>query len=71
MRRVDDGRFAHLHLQSVLQQEGLEAHQKTNGDGAQGHQQAQSDGKPWMAPLDHGPGRALTHRLAFPDTVVA
>lgn len=69
MGRVEDGRFVHFHLKSVLQLEGPEAHQKTHGDGAHGHEQAQSDGKARQPPMDRGLWRTLTHRLTFPDNV--
>lgn len=69
VRRVEDGRFVHLHLQAALQLVGLEAHQEAHGDGAQGHEQAQSDGETWEPPLDRGLGRALAHRLTSPDRV--
>lgn len=69
MRRLEDGRLVHLHLQSTLQLEGPEAHQKAHGDGTQGQQQAESDGKSWKPPLDRGLGRTLAHRLTFRDRV--
>lgn len=66
MRRLEDGRFVHLHLQSALQLVGLEAHQETRGDRAQGHQHAQDDGEPREPPPGRGLGRTPTHRLSFP-----
>lgn len=54
-QRLEDGRRFHdLHLQPVLQLEGLEAHQETHGDGADGHQQAESDGEPREPALHRG-----------------
>lgn len=63
--RVGYGRLARLHLQPVLQLVGLRRHEKTHGDGAQGHQQAQSDGETWKPQLDRGFGRTPAHRFTF------
>lgn len=59
---LEDGRSARLHLQAVLQLEGLEAHQQAHGDGAQGHQQAQGDGQTGQPVLDRGLARGLPFR---------
>lgn len=59
----------HLHLQSVLQLVGLDAHQQTHGDRAQRHEQAQNDGETWKPLLDHGLGRTPAHRLTLPRSV--
>lgn len=66
---LEDRRLVQLHLQSVLQLIGLQAHQKTHGDGAHRHQQAQSDGETWHPSLAPGLGGTLAHRLTFSDRV--
>lgn len=66
VRRVKDGGLLHLRWQPTLQLVGLEAHQKTYGDGAQTHQQAQSHRKTWQQPpLSCRLRGALTRRLTI------
>lgn len=52
-------------MQPVLQTVDPEAHQKTHGDRAQRHEQAQHDGKAGQPPLDPRLGGTLAHSLAF------
>lgn len=60
--RVVGGHSVQFHLQSLLQLEGLEAHQQTHSDGAQGHEHAHGHGDPGRPPVDAGFRCALARR---------